>query len=234
MSRQGALALGLDPEPLFANFIAEGNEESLYALQRAAGTENGAFLSLWGAAGTGKSHLLQACCRLAVEKQRRAVYLALENIIEYGPESLEGFETTQLVCLDELDVIVGRPQWQEALHHLYNAIKQASGVLITASRIPPRELVLDLPDLKSRLGWGPCFHIQPLSDKGKRFALQQQALDRGMQLSEESANYLINRCSRDMHQLVALLAQLDRDSLAEQRRLSIPFIRQRLENLGPT
>lgn len=229
MTRQPALALGLEPEPQFSNFIATGNEETLNALQIAVSNRDGAFLSLWGAAGTGKSHLLQACCRQAAEQGRRSAYLALPLLLEHEPDCLAGFEAVDLIGLDDLDALAGQPQWQEAVHHLYNALRQSSGVLISASRNPPRELPLSLGDLKSRLGWGPSYHLRPLDDDGKCQALRQLAQERGLELSAEAASYLIKRSNRDMHQLVALLEHMDRESLAEQRRLSIPFIREHIE-----
>lgn len=228
MNQQQALALRLNPEPGFSNFVAEGNEEILDTLQNIAGADSGRFIYLWGAAGTGKSHLLQAVCNAAAALRQPAAYLPLAQLTEYTADCLAGFGNISLICLDDMDRILQRPDWQEALYQLYNAVRQSNGVLISASRAPPRDLPLSLPDLKSRLAWGPAYHLQPLTDEAKCIVLQHLARERGMSLPAESAQYLLKRHSREMHQLAALLERLDRTSLAQQRKLTIPFIREQL------
>jgi DnaA family protein len=127
--------------------------------------------------------------------------------------------------LDDLDAIAGDTDWEETLHHFYNAVRDQNGRLISASRLPPSELPIRLADLQSRLNWGPAFQIQELPDEGKRQVMIQTAEARGLQLSAESASYLLNHQERDLGSLLAMLELLDRASLSEQRRLSIPFIR---------
>jgi DnaA family protein len=87
---------------------------------------------------------------------------------------------------------------------------------------------LTLPDLTSRLGWGPVFQLATLSDRDKRAALQMRARRRGLELGNEVAEYLLRRYPRDMDSLFSLLNQLDRASLVAQRRLTIPFVRELL------
>jgi DnaA family protein len=87
---------------------------------------------------------------------------------------------------------------------------------------------LGLPDLVSRLGWGPVFQLSALTDIEKRGALQLRAHRRGLEMGDEVADYLLKRCPRDMDSLFNLLNRLDHASLAAQRRLTIPFVRQLL------
>ncbi len=96
---------------------------------------------------------------------------------------------------------------------------------MVSARCAPAALNLGLPDLVSRLGWGPVFQLQPLDDEGKRAALQLRARQRGMELPDEVAVYLLRRSPRDMDSLFELLQRLDVASLAAQRRLTIPFVR---------
>jgi len=201
LRQQLPLRIGLRDSATFANFLPAANAQALHALQQ----QGEPFIYLWGAGGCGKSHLLQAACHAVTEAGGSAVYLPLGELSQMSAELLEGMERMQLVCIDEVDSIAGNTRWEQALFHLYNRLRDSGNRLVVAGQAAPPALGLSLPDLVSRLGWGPVYQLQLLSDE---------------------ANYLLNRAPRDMQALFALLDELDEVSLAAQRRLTIPFVRE--------
>lgn len=217
------LRIGLRDSATFSNFYPGANAAALHALDQ--GSEP--FIYLWGAAGSGKSHLLQSACRAVTELGGVAIYLPLDEA-GIAPSMLEGLEGMTLVCLDGIETVAGDEEWETALFHLYNRLRDSGSRLLAAGSAAPAMLGLKLPDLLSRLGWGPVFQLQPLDDEGKAAALRQRATNRGMQMPSEVAVYLLQRAPRDMHALFALLERLDEGSLAAQRKLTIPFVRQLL------
>lgn len=216
------LRIGLRDSATFANFYPGDNAAACHALQQG----NEPFVYLWGPEGSGKSHLLQAACHEVTESGGSAIYLALGEEEGMVPQMLEGMEQMSLVCLDNLEVVAGEPNWEQAMFHLYNRLRDSGNRLLAAGNAAPAGLGVKLPDLVSRLGWGPVFQLQPLSDEGKTEALQRRAANRGMQMPPEVASYLMQRAPRDMHALFALLDRLDEVSLAAQRKLTIPFVRE--------
>jgi DnaA family protein len=216
------LRIGLRDSATFANFFPEDNAAACHALQQ----EHEPFVYLWGPEGSGKSHLLQAACHEVTESGGSAIYLALGEEEGMVPQMLEGMEQMSLVCLDNLEAVAGEPEWERAMFHLYNRLRDSGNRLLAAGNAAPAGLGVNLPDLVSRLGWGPVFQLQPLSDEGKTEALQRRAANRGMQMPPEVASYLMQRAPRDMHALFALLDRLDEVSLAAQRKLTIPFVRE--------
>ncbi len=223
MSHQLPLGIGLRDDATFDNFLPSGNEHIVAALRRL--TDHSIYL--WGSEGTGKSHLLQAICHFAAGRQQRTAFLPLG---EPGliPAMLEGMEQYDWVCLDDIDRAAGDPEWETALFHAYNRITAAGRHLIVTAAVSPTALPVRLADLQSRLGWGPVFQLQPLTDQSKLRALQQRARNRGVTLDDEVAEYLMKRCPRDMGSLFHLLDGLDAASLAAKRRLTIPFVRDYL------
>lgn len=223
MSHQLPLGIGLRDDATFDNFLQFGNEHVVAALRRLTDPS----IYLWGGEGTGKSHLLQAICHFAAAQQQRTAFLPLG---EPGltPAMLEGMEQYDWVCLDDIDRIAGNPDWETALFHVYNRIVSAGHHLIVAAAVSPFALSVQLPDLQSRLSWGPVFQLQPLTDQAKCRALQQRAHNRGVTLEDDVAEYLMKRCPRDMGSLFRLLEGLDEASLAAKRRLTIPFVRDYL------
>jgi DnaA family protein len=207
------------------NYFAADNAGLVHALRLAATGDGEQFLYLWGGAATGKSHLLQAACQQAAEQHQSVAYLPLEELVTLSSEIFDGLEQLSLVCIDDLQVIAGKADWEEALFHLYNRMRDAGSTLLVAASVSPAALPLGLADLRSRLSWGPVFHIQELDDADKIAALQLRATGRGFDLPDEVAQFLIRRSPRDMSSLFALLDRLDLASLAQQRKLTIPFVR---------
>ena len=102
-------------------------------------------------------------------------------------------------------------------------------LLFTADRVPV-SLPLGLADLKSRLSWGVSYKLEPLTDEGKIRLLLQGSEQRGLTLKHDVASYILSRYSRDISDLLAILDQLDQASMAAQRKLTLPFVRQQLGN----
>lgn len=230
MSLQLPLGLQLNDYATFSNFVAGANTIALQSVQAcAAVTRAGSgepFLYLWGGEGSGRTHLLQSACHLASQQGSSVFYLPLLQAAEFSLEMLEGLECMTLLCIDDLQSIAGQPDWEQALFHLYNRVRDQGSRLIVTATATPSELGMQLPDLVSRLSWGTAFHLLPLEDEQKLQALQLRAQCRGFELPLESGRYLLRRYPRDMHALFSLLDRLDQASLVAQRRLTIPFIRE--------
>ena len=219
------LAVQLRDDATFDNFYVADNGLLIQQLQQQlAGGER--YIYLYGGQGSGRSHLLQAACHQAQQQGGSSLYLPLDELRDYPAEALfEGTEALQLVCLDNLDAVLGDESWERALFHLFNRLKEAGVALLVAANCAVRELSLQLADLRSRLSWGAVYQLQPLSDEQRCQALQFRAGKRGMTLSDEVVLYLYNRCQRDNRVLFDVLDQLDQASLKEQRKLTIPFVK---------
>ena len=224
MSAQLPLQIRFRDGSTFADFVPGRNAEAAHYLQ--GGFVAGQSVYLWGGAGTGKTHLLQAVCRDGAGRGESSVYLPLRQRAELAPALLEGLEALSLVCIDDIDAIAGDAAWEAALFHLFNRVRAGGGRIAITGAASPRALGLGLPDLATRLAWGLVFQLHPLLDEEKARALQARARARGMDMPEAVARYLLQRHARDMAALFALLERLDRASLAAQRRLTVPFVRE--------
>lgn len=222
--QQLPLGVRLGEVARFEGFIPGANAE---ILDRLTGDAPPRVLWLWGRAGTGKTHLLQAACAAASARGGAATYLDLESGGE--PGQLEGCESLDLVCLDSLEVVCGLADWNAAIFRLYTLMQDGPGRLYVASTAPPASLGFRLPDLRSRLLAAPVYQLQELDEAGQVEALQLRAARRGLELSAEVAAWLVHRMPRDMHSLCGVLDRLDEAALAAQRRLTVPFLRQVLE-----
>ncbi len=223
------LGIVLPESKTFATFVDAANLEAIASLRQHIEQHQFGPCYFYGNAQTGKSHLLQAACHLAADRLLRPVYLPLQPTEPLQPEVLAGLETLDLIAIDDLQLVAGFAPWERALFTLLNAAREHSTVVVIAADNTPEALGIRLPDLRSRLEGGLIYRLQPLEDGAKLQALRVHAAARGMELGEEAGRYLLAHYPRDMGSLFELLNRLDQASMVAQRRLTIPFIRQALE-----
>lgn len=223
---QLALGLRLRDDATFASFLPTGNQQILSAVINNVRGVGDPFLYLWGTMASGRSHLLQATCHAAPEFRQTAVYLPLDTPSKLSPELFDGLENVDLVCIDDVEKIAGNAEWEERLFHLFNRIRSNNKRLIVAADSAPTNLKINLPDLKSRLSWGVVYQMNVLDDEQKLAALKLRAQCRGLDLDPAVGKFLLRRFPRNMVELFTVLEQLDQASLAEQRRLTIPFVKE--------
>lgn len=218
----------LDDESL-TNFNSDNNLLLLNSLRKNFDKLSQPFFYIWGEQGSGKSHLLKAIFHDFLRTHRSAIYVPLEKSQYFSPAVLENLEFQEVVCLDNLQTICGIPEWEIAVFDLFNRIKEnGNTLLLISANQSPSALKIHLPDLRTRLTWGEIYHLQPLDEHQKIAVLQQNAHQRGMELTDDTANFLIKRLDRDMHSLFAALDKLDKASLQAQRKLTIPFVKETL------
>jgi DnaA family protein len=199
------LLLDIQPPspPTLANFIAGTNAEALHSLQMAIdGASDARFIYLWGAAGSGKSHLLQACNDLAYE---RGLPLSVVDDVN---------------TLDE--------DAQIELFNYFNQLRASGGILITGGNAAPTQMGLR-DDLATRLAWGLVYQLHPLTDEEKAQALKTHAKERGMKLPDEVVDYCLRYLRRDLPTLMAVLNALDKWSLTEKKPVTVPLLKKLLQ-----
>ena len=229
LAGQMALPFSLDAGVSFDNYYTGPNAAAVDALRDVAQKGGTPVLFLHGTDGTGKTHLLQAAYRAAAAVERRAVYLPMDQAVLLDPSAVETFDRYALVCVDDVQRVAGTEPWQRALLTLIDGLKQNGGSLVASARGAPGGIKRLIPDLVSRLSWGPVFQLQALTDVEKIQALQARAERRGFELPEDAAKFLLNRLQRDMATLCATLDALDAASLQAQRKVTVPFVKSIIE-----
>ena len=209
--RQLILELLPDAPPSFDNFVAGSNAEALTGLAAwlAPANRESVFL-FWGEAGAGKSHLLQAC---------QAAYSDARTDPELSGIAPAG----EFYAVDHVEAL--GEGGQIVLFNLINRLRASGGRLLAAADMPPLRLALR-EDLRTRLGSGLLYRLQPLSDAEKLAALAEQARVRGLVLPPEAFSYLFARAPRDMRSLASLLVAIDRYSLEQKRPITLPSVRE--------
>lgn len=222
MMRQLALELATPAEPAFASFVAGRNAEAAARLQAvAAGTSGERYVYLWGAPGSGRTHLLKSLRAAMTEAGRRCEYVACDGATRAFPDA------EALACLAVDDVERLPAEGQVALFNAYNALRERGAALVAAGDAPAVQLPLRA-DVITRLGWGLVYQLHALTDDEKAVALAGYAARLGFTLDRDMTDHLLRHAARDMGSLLAVVRALDRHSLEAKRPVTLPLVRELL------
>lgn len=215
---QLALDLIAEAAPTLDNFVAGRNLECLGCLRAiAAGDRARQLVYLWGAPGSGRSHLLRALAdagRLLSPQAPIHHFAFSEACALYLADDVHRYDEAR----------------QHALFHLVNQVRAAPGAaLVAAGDAPPLGLRLR-DDLRTRLGWGLVFELRLLSDDEKAAALRNVAAARGVAVSPDVVPWLLTHRSRDIRVLLELFDAIDRHALARKRPITLPLLREWLQS----
>lgn len=239
MSVQLPLALRWPAQQRLETFVV-GDNAAAVALVRQASVDNSSWVFVNGALGSGKTHLLIAACAAAGGHERSAQYLSLAKLpgdraaairasrLDVA-SALRALGGSDLLALDDVDAIAGDRDAEHALFDLYNRCKVEKSTLLFGAGKPPAQMGIGLPDLVSRLSACAQATLKPLDDAARREAVRQRAQARGLTLDDTVLDWLFAHTQRDLGSLSALIERLDRESLAAKRRITLPFLRQLLE-----
>ncbi len=225
MVGQSVLPFAVSDETSFNSFCDQGNEALLReVLSLLNGERVKRVIYLWGEQGSGKTHLLNACCHYVKQRNQHHLYLPMGQGLSRFP-SLERLKDGLFMCIDDAQNLAGNPIAQESVFSFYEQLTNHAGALIVSATLPPAALDLELKDLESRLTSGGVFNLHKLSDSAKVEALKLRAHKRGFELEDKVLDFIMTHYDRNTSALFALLERIDRASLAEHRKVTIPFIK---------
>jgi len=218
------LGIRLNDEATFANFLVSPGNRQLFDVLTST-SPSVQLIYLWGAEGSGRSHLLQALCHRYAESGASSLYVPLLSRHDLAPQVLEHSRALTVICVDDLHAVTTDNVWQEALFHCFNETVENNVLFVVTASCAPRDLDLPLADLRSRMQKGLIFQLQAADDDFKKQILQHRANSRGISLSDQVCDYILQRADRSLAGLIAVLERLDSESLQRQRRLTVPLIK---------
>jgi DnaA family protein len=220
--KQLVLDLGADQAQSLDSFEVGQNAELAHLMHQFAGRSSREhFAYLWGEASAGKTHLLHALA--ATPGSRYIAAAAPESAFSYSPD-------VSLYLLDDCAQLT--PAAQIEAFALFNQIRENGAYMVSTGPVPPAVLPVR-EDLRTRMGWGLVYQIHGLSDDEKIAALTHAADARGLTLSASVLPYLLSHFRRDMRSLSTMLDALDQYSLETQRPVTLPLLRELLQQANP-
>ena len=219
----------------FANFVS-GDENlplvtsllDLVAPHKLSNTASSVYFA--GPEGSGKTHLLFAVLNSLSQDSGRADCQYLDCTKIRGRSGLmHDFSPKKVTLLDNVDSLRGSRDDETALFGLVERIRQANSVFVATGSQTVDETSWNLADVASRLSAGLIFALKELDDDGTRDALRLRFQAAGLVVSDRVLDYILTHFSRDKHSLFGAIDDLDQSALREQRKITIPFLKEFLK-----
>ena len=225
VSKQLPLQFEFQSNQSFNTFYPGSNEEVINHLRHIF-INNEQLIFIWGEQGTGKTHLLQAVCQESNQQSKSSFYFAFDDNSLPNPEMLNGLESFDIVCFDNIDRIAENSEWEHAFFNFFNSHRDANNKLVLSAHCPPKFLPIELPDLKTRMSWGLTLKLTELTDEQQLNALIYKANDLGFEIPVNVGRFLVSHYARDLPSIWLLLDKINHETLAAKRKLTIPFLKQ--------
>ncbi len=203
--KQGRLALAREPALDRASFIVSpANAEALAAVEGWRDWPD-PRLVLVGPAEAGKSHLAEIWAR-ATGARRLGGGGALVT------------DPVAAVLIEDAD----RHAAGEAIFHLLNAADALRPMLMTA-RMPPRDWVTAIPDLRSRLNALRVVELAPPDDNVLLGLIDKFFRERNIRPEPDVAPFLARRIERSAASAAEIVERIDEAAAAERREINRAF-----------
>ncbi len=218
---QLGLPISLDSKMLLDNFL--GNKHLLEFITQLYVDKTSAEIYVYGTSGLGKTHLLQGAVSRVLSNKQSAMYIDCHNSLP--GHVVESIEQLKWISIDNIDAI--NDNEHSLFFDLYNRAKQARVSMLISGSGLPSELDI-MKDLKTRLGLAAIFQLQPLDDELTMSVLNNQMVDRNLNIDSKVYEYLFKYYSRDAKVLLTAIDDLDKASLQAKQSITIPFVKKTL------
>ena len=226
MNQQTVLPFATTDDAGLGGFYLSGNEPLIALLRQIIqGDRAQSTVFFWGASGSGKSHLLNACCHEAGQRSRPYRYLSANQPASIEGQAVADIAVHSLICVDDLQNLANNVLLQKAMLSLYEQVIDRQGTVIVCASRPLNRIGLELRDIESRLASGGCFVLNQLADEDKRTVLHRRARSRGIDLGDKVLDFIMNHYDRDTAALFGLLERIDSLSLSKKRKVTVPFVK---------
>lgn len=214
--------------PLVLDYSAQEDDYDEFIVKQANRILLGKGLTLvCGSRSAGKTRFMKALLKEA----------GLRNLATYSLEADDAHDHSyfeeaggcNLVCLDNLKKVCGKPDWELSLFHLINFMEDTKKKLVFGTSVPPDKLEVNMADLGSRLRAADRVYLGPFNDEARIDFMLRLAKLRGFEIPFDVGRFILARSKRDMKEIEAVVEKLETETMKQHRKVSIPFVKEILK-----
>ena len=227
--RQLALQIQINERASLNNFfVSKKNNKTIQFLKNILlGSDKGVQIFIDDLGSNGKSYLLQAICNDFSNSNNSSIYIPMQEAINLDPSILEGVSELNLICIDDIDLINKRREWEIALFNLINECYEKECFLLLSGSINKLEAI---PDLVSRIKKMETLRLEAINDDELLEATKEISKNLNIEISDKNMNYLINNSKRDIKTIFRTLSQLEKESLERKKSIGLNLIKEVIQN----
>ena len=223
--RQLALQIQINERASLNNFfVSKNNSKTIQILKNILlDSNNGVQMFIDDLGSNGKSYLLQAICNDFSNSSNSSIYIPMQEAINLDPTILEGVSELNLICIDDVDLINKRREWELALFNLINECYEKDCFLLLSGSVNKLEAI---PDLVTRIKKMETLRLEAINDDELLEATQAISKNLNIEISDKNMNYLINNSKRDIKTIFRTLSQLEKESLERKKSIGLNLIKE--------
>ena len=223
--RQLALQIQINERASLNNFfVSKNNSKTIQILKNILlDSNNGVQMFIDDLGSNGKSYLLQAICNDFSNSSNSSIYIPMQEAINLDPSILEGVSELNLICIDDVDLINNRREWEIALFNLINECYEKDCFLLLSGSVNKLEAI---PDLVTRIKKMETLRLEAINDDELLEATQAISKNLNIEISDKNMNYLINNSKRDIKTIFRTLSQLEKESLERKKSIGLNLIKE--------
>jgi len=227
--RQLALQIQINERASLNNFfVSKKNNKTVQILKNILlGSDKEVQIFIDDLGSNGKSYLLQGICNDFSNSNNSSIYIPMQEAINLDPSILEGVSELNLICIDDIDLISKRREWEIALFNLINECYEKECFLLLSGSINKLEAI---PDLVSRIKKMEILRLEAINDDELLEATKAISKNLNIEISDKNMNYLINNSKRDIKTIFRTLSQLEKESLERKKSIGLNLIKEVIQN----
>ena len=225
----------LNPSFTFESFIVGDSNQFAYTTAKSVSEKSGALynpLFLYGGAGLGKTHLMQAIGNSQIAKGKKVIYTTFEQFMNKFTSHLrsqtmdrfrEHFRECDLLLIDDIQFLSRKEQTQEEFFHTFNELHQAKKQIIITSDRQPNKIAGLVDRLKTRFEWGLMADIQPPGLETKIAIIHKKCEIDGIDLNRDIINFLASNMGNNIREIEGAIIKLNAYSGLMNQELTLEF-----------
>jgi len=176
---------------------------------------------LWGPSAVGKTHILIATIKKFLNLNKEVIDMSfIDDNDTFNLGSIDLFFLDDIERADD--------KIQNNLFNIFNMSENENATIFITGNLPPNQMSLR-PDLRTRLAQCLVLNLKELEDEEKKDVLLKRSYFMGINLKLEIIDYLLKNYNRNMHELIKLIEKIDKESIIQKKKITIPFIKSFLE-----
>ena len=197
----------------FDSFIVGGCNRLAYAAALGAAQNPGQSynpLFIYGGAGLGKTHLLQAIGHMAQSSNAQVLYVSGEQFTndfinaireQKTDEFRNKYRSVDMLMIDDIQFIGGKEQTEESFFHTFNELHNSNRQIVITSDRPPKSMPLLEDRLRSRFEWGLIVDIQPPELETRLAILKAKAEKAGAEIPPDVLEFIAQQIKKNIREL---------------------------------
>lgn len=240
--------LGLNPRYTFSTFVVgKSNELAHAACMAISGRPGDVYnpLFLYGGAGMGKTHLLQAIGHhLAHERPGTKIrYVTSERFTNEFITSVrsgkandfkEAYRTVDILLIDDIQFLTGKEGTQEEFFHTFNTLHQNNKQIVIASDRPPKDIAVLESRLLSRFEWGMMVDISRPDFETRVAILEAKTREKSYPLATELLHAIAGSIQSNIRELEGALNKIIAYHQFKNILPSVGTVEPLLQSFAPT